>query len=496
MHTLVGGFGLGLAATVLPTIAFDMVPRCAACACPAPPGDEGPQDAKPEVLFIRARRVIAKPGEVLENASVIVKGGRIVAVGQDLTKPDGARELEGEVVCAGFLDAWGALGVSTDSLLDGSTTAATRTVDAFDNYADDHLRREALRAGVTCARLQVGSSARVGGLGTLVRLAPGLTREEAIILPDCDVSMNIGMSANGGGPQQSFEFVDGQLIISTTGARGMDPFDRLAEIDRLVGALEGGKTYLQSKVEYKHDLEEWQKKIAEKDTELEKDAKKAKKDREKEEKDAKEKNKPFSEKKYKEDKKPQPPRYDEDNEIMARVANGEVPLIVQANRAAEIRGILLGTAGLDRLRLIVAGGSEAVTCAKQLAERHVPVLVWPALRGKGALDEYEGADLSLAARLSREGVTVLLGSGGADPNASRDLPLLAELTVGNGLDRDKAFEAITLGAARMLDVADRLGSVERGKDAEILVLDGEPLSANARVRYVISGGRVAVTPED
>jgi imidazolonepropionase-like amidohydrolase len=90
---------------------------------------------------------------------------------------------------------------------------------------------------------------------------------------------------------------------------------------------------------------------------------------------------------------------------------------------------------------------------------------------------------------------VLLGSGGTNPGSSRDLPLLAELAVGNGLDRGKAFEALTLGAARAFDAADRLGSLERGKDAEVLVLDGEPLST-ARVRYVVTSGRLLVEPRD
>jgi imidazolonepropionase-like amidohydrolase len=116
--------------------------------------------------------------------------------------------------------------------------------------------------------------------------------------------------------------------------------------------------------------------------------------------------------------------------------------------------------------------------------------------GRDRSDELELHDLSLAARLSREGVRVILGSGGRDPAVTRDLPLLAGLAIAHGLGRDAALEAVTIGAARVLDVADRIGSLEAGKDADLLVLDGPPLETTTNVRFTISSGRVVVTPEN
>ena len=125
----------------------------------------------------------------------------------------------------------------------------------------------------------------------------------------------------------------------------------------------------------------------------------------------------------------------------------------------------------------------------------MPVVVWPRAFGVDVPDELDGSDLGLAGQLAERGVTVLLGSGGRDPAVTRDLPLLAARAVAHGLSREDAFEALTLGAARALDVDRRLGSVEFGKDADLLVLDGEPLSTTARVQYVIVNGEVAVSPE-
>jgi len=328
---------------------------------------------------------------------------------------------------------------------------------------------------VARVRVQAGTDSRVGGVGALVRVAFAPSAADSIVLPDCSVSMSIGKAAPGGGDNK-------------------DPFERIADLDRVVSAVEAGKNYLIARTEHRYELEEWEKKISEKTTELDKDAKKAKKEREKEQKDAEEKGKPFQEKKYKEDKRPQPPRFDEDNEVLARVADGDIPFFVQANRSSEIRGLLAGTAEFGRLRLVLAGGGEAMTCSSTLAERRIPVLLSLVPRGRWEANEDEEASPSAAGDLARAGVPILLGTGGTNPAASRDLPILAALAIGNGLDRSKAFEALTLGAARAFDASDRLGSLEEGKAAEILVLDGEPLTSSAKIRYVVTAGRLVVEP--
>jgi imidazolonepropionase-like amidohydrolase len=146
--------------------------------------------------------------------------------------------------------------------------------------------------------------------------------------------------------------------------------------------------------------------------------------------------------------------------------------------------------------MIVAGATDAFTCVDQLKERKIPVLVAPRPLGKPRSEEERHSDPALAGRLAAEGVTILIGSGGEDQMATRDLPLLAQIAIGYGLDRGAAFEALTLGAARALDASDRIGSIEVGKDADILVLDGAPLATSTRVQYVLSAGEVVLTPED
>ena len=424
-----------------------------------------------DYLLIRAERVITRPGDVIENASVLVRDGRITAVGPDLEAPEGARIIEGAVVCAGFLDSWSSLGLDRATASTSSSDAATQAVDGLDTYSSDHERLEALRAGITAVRVQSGSSAAFGGIGAVLRNNPELDGADVVVLADACEAARFGR----------------------TPAKAGDPFDRIGQLDKFASALEGAQKYLEARVEYEADLAEWKESIAEKETELEKDFKKAKKSRDKKQKEAEEKDKEFKEKKYKEDKQPKAPRHDPAKEALGRVIDGELPLIVEVQGYAEVRGLLEKTADFGRLRLVIAGGPPLEAFADELAEREIPVLLQPNLSRADKDGGPWGNTLGLAGRLSEAGVQVLLGSGGS-ASLTRDLPTLVELTIAHGLDRDVAFRALTLDAARAFDVADRLGSVEVGKDADLLVLDGEPLSGGTRITHVVLHGEVVVEP--
>lgn len=423
-------------------------------------------------VLITAERVIVQPGEELENAQVLVRDGRIVAVGAELELPadvdsDALQRIEGSVVCAGFVDAWSTLGLDAQTVEDQGTGPATRTVDALDPWLDAHLRHEAVGTGVTSARVQGATSARVGGFGCFVRLGALDGSAGGVLLDDACMQATAGIER---------------------GNRAVDIFERPSEVDRIGAVLEAGRAYRETWLEYGYDLAAWEEEVAELEEELEKDFKKKKKERDKEIEEAEEEGDEFKEERYRDDpKKPKAPRFNADDEAMARVVHGEVPLIVEVHRAEEIRRLLQVTSGYGRLRLVVAGGSQAHLVADELAERGVPVIVFPEPAGASA----RRAPLDLAGELADAGVTVLFGSGGRDARVARDLPTLVSLAIGHGLDPEAALRGLTIDAATALDVADRIGSVRRGRDADLLVLSGDPLSTTTRIEYVLTGGRVA-----
>lgn len=415
-------------------------------------------------LVLSAERVILRPGKVLAPGQVLIRDGRIVAVGETVEAPEGAESIQGKVVCAGFIDPWSSLGLASASRDDRSAAVEMRSIDGFDHDNSAGPLREAVGAGVLNARIQAGRVTLVGGIGAVVSLVD----EGAVQLPDAGIGANLKL--------------------------GRDLVDNIEAVDKLIGEIEDGLGYDQEQTAYRTELAAWEKEIAELDEKLAKDFKKAKKSRDKAVADAKEKGKDYKEKSHKEDKRPRAPKYSGEKEVFARVATGEIPLVVEVDRASVLRELLKGIAAYPRVRLVIAGGREAMVVAEELAERRIPVIVYPKPEGATSASVQRGVGLALAAELAEAKVPVLIGSGGTW--ASRDLPLLAALAVGHGLDADKALSAITLGVARAFDLGDSLGSVQRGRTADLLVLNGDPLSSTTRVMYALSAGRVVVAPKE
>ena len=173
-------------------------------------------------------------------------------------------------------------------------------------------------------------------------------------------------------------------------------------------------------------------------------------------------------------------------EAVATVARGELPLLVVADRARAIRDAV-AFAEEHGLRLVVASGRDAAKEADLLAEKKVPVI----LNSVQALpveedDPYDGP-FSAPGELHRAGVPIAFGTFAA--SSARVLPYEAATAVAFGLAPEAALRALTLGAAEILGLDDRLGSIDAGKWANLIVTDGDPLEVRTGVRHVIVRGR-------
>jgi len=175
--------------------------------------------------------------------------------------------------------------------------------------------------------------------------------------------------------------------------------------------------------------------------------------------------------------------------VLSAVLKDEIPIHVNARRAIVIRAALK-VADEYGLKLILQECTEGYKVAGQLAERKIPVVLGPFYYYPGNMGQYEEGrkvNWNNAGILAEAGVKVALASGG-QPGAI-DILTAATFAVRHGMNRDEALKAITITPAEILGVADRVGSLEKGKDADIVVLSGDPLNVTTRVEKVILNGK-------
>ena len=101
-------------------------------------------------------------------------------------------------------------------------------------------------------------------------------------------------------------------------------------------------------------------------------------------------------------------------------------------------------------------------------------------------DDFHASSYQLAGELARAGVEVAFSTG--DNTNVRLLPYNAAISVAWGMDRDAALKALTIGAAQILGVADRVGSIEAGKDANLFIAKGDPLEIRTPITHVFIRG--------
>jgi imidazolonepropionase-like amidohydrolase len=171
-------------------------------------------------------------------------------------------------------------------------------------------------------------------------------------------------------------------------------------------------------------------------------------------------------------------------EPVAAALAGRVRLLVRAHRRDDIL-TALRFADEFGLKLVLVGGSDAPRLASELARRAVPIILW--IDQQPDTPETVGASYDAAAVLRRAGVRVAFGSN--ETTLSRQLVANVGLAVAYGLPYDEALKSLTLSAAQIFGVDDRLGSLEVGKEATLFLSRGDPLQVTSRVVSVFVRGR-------
>jgi imidazolonepropionase-like amidohydrolase len=403
---------------------------------------EPPQPPPP--LLIEGGTVLTMAGPPLPDGKVLIGEGKIRAVGPSIEAPAGARRLvaTGMTVLPGLIDGLSCLYLPAQELSEPQAIAAElRVTDGADLFTKHAA--QLLAEGVTALYVAPGRRGSLAGLSALARVAP----------------------APG-----AIAWV--RDVVAVRGQIGIPAGDATSSLERLGGyvaireALLSAQDYLLRQEAYQRALKRWERKRDEAKKKGEGGA-------------------PFK------DKRPDKPPTEPGQETLLRVLKGDLPLHVEAHRVPDILNALR-LQDEFAVKLVLLGCSEGYKVAAEIARRNVPVIVSPVSLSLVAPSPITYGDHSRAnaARLAAAGVKVALGVGGDEGLQSRFVRACAAMAVAGGLDPKLALEAVTVRAAETLGVADRLGSLVAGKDADVIIVAGDPLDVRAPVAFVIQGGRV------
>ena len=396
-----------------------------------------PAEAADGVLAITGGRVVTVSGPVIENGTVIVEGGKITAVGAGLPVPAGARVVDatGKTVYPGLIDALTTLGLTEIGSVAGSVDVSeTGDVNPHARaWIAVHPHSELIpvaRANGITAVLAAPQGGLVSGQSALVRLS-GTTPDALAVKQPAAL----------------------HVVYPT----GRAPFDLSRMFDeperKTFEERQKEKRRIQEKQleRLRHLLEEAKAHAA-----------------------ALEAARAGG---------PAPPS-DLRLEALAPAARGELPVVIRADAEDEIRGAVAFAAERG-LKLIVAGGLEAWRAAGVLREKDVAVLLNVDRLPRRESDAYDAAYTN-PALLAAAGVRFAIVSD--DASQVRNLPYEAAMARAFGLAPEAALRAITLSPAEIFGVAERMGALDPGKDANLVVATGDIMDHRTEVTHVFIDG--------
>jgi len=391
---------------------------------------------------IRNARIVTLAGPEIENGTVVIRDGKIDAVGATVAVPAGAQAIDarGLIVYPGMMDAGTSLGLVEVGQGANGTVDTSETGDLNPNAkaiiaVNQHSAHIAVTRvdGITHA-VTLPRGGLISGQAAIINLV-GTTPTEMAVVPYAALVINyprLGGRRGDFGPAEATPDISAALLAAER------------QLDQVRKVLREALAYGRSQDAYA------------KDNSL--------------------------------------PRPDHNVvlESLVPYARGERPVIFSADREAEIRGSLK-FADEMKLKPIILGGDDAWKLTSMLKEKDVPVILAGVLSLPVREDDAYDSLYENAAKLQKAGVRFCISSGEQGPEV-RDLPYHAGMAAAFGLPKDEALKSVTLYPAQIMNVGDRLGSIEKGKIANLVITDGDLLEARTHVRYLfIDGRRVPLT---
>ena len=164
-----------------------------------------------------------------------------------------------------------------------------------------------------------------------------------------------------------------------------------------------------------------------------------------------------------------------------------MPVIISVEKAKDIE-LAIKFVREEKVKAIFRGCAQGYKVADKIKAAGIPVIIDSLYTGPSEPEDGYDAPYRNVVELARAGVVIAFSSGD-DPSQGKDLPYHAAKAVAFGLPREEAIKALTINPARILGLADRLGSIEAGKDADLIIAAGDPLDARTEVKRLVINGR-------
>ncbi|MFH0990633.1 MAG: amidohydrolase family protein [bacterium] len=359
-------------------------------------------------------------GAVILNGTIVFDKGKIVALGQNPTLPPGTEKISvnGKSVYPGLIDSWNSIGLTEIGTVPGSNDQSEGASNLNPNIrveyalnAESEMIPVARSNGITVA-VTVPSGGLISGMAAAIEL-DGWTWE------DLTYKSQLGLVINWPGDTERGR--RGGVPVAQTEETQATREDPLKPLNAFIASA---RAYALAK------------------------------------KAEREQNVPYH-------------NIDLRLQAMIPVLEGTVPLLVRANSATQIQSAI---AWCDRegLKMILVGGREGWRVTEQLQAKNIPVIITGVQAGPSRDWEAYDQVFSLAATLNKAGIRFAIAGDGS-PSNSRNVPYHAANAVAYGLPQGEGLKAVTLYAAQILGLGDRLGSLAVGKDATLIVTDGDPL---------------------
>jgi imidazolonepropionase-like amidohydrolase len=181
------------------------------------------------------------------------------------------------------------------------------------------------------------------------------------------------------------------------------------------------------------------------------------------------------------------PEYNAKYEALGPALDGTLPVIISVEKAKDIE-LAIKFVRDEKIKAIFRGCAQGYKVADKIKQSGIPVIIDSLYVGPSDPEDGYDAPYRNVVELAKAGILISFSSGDS-PAQGKDLPYHAAKAVAFGLPNEEAIRALTINPARIFGVSDRLGSIEAGKDADLIIATGDPLDARTEVKQLVINGR-------